>query len=146
MEADGIDIGVRGNKRDYHLNEKVMYQFLISKIAQASLTIVAFVTYIYAEIQETIPGTVGALEEAARYGFAVLVLFIVLTLLYQDWNKERDYSRTEIKKLNTLIGEMVKLNREALTRSTRAIEQQNYMNERMINFMLRHKKDQNSKN
>ena len=94
-----------------------------------------FFVYVIAEFQQNYSGSISPFEEAAKYGFAVLVLFIVLVLLYKDWRNEKDYSKEEIKQLNGVIHEMADQNRKALERSTQAMIKQSDSNEAIINLI-----------
>jgi hypothetical protein len=122
-------------------NGKRMYELLANKIFQGVLIIVSFITYISTNIAQSMSGGVDPFAEAAKYGFAVLVLFIVLFLLYKDWKHEKEYSREEIKSLNTVILDMSVENRKAVERATHAMERNSDTNEAILDLIRDMKKD-----
>lgn len=135
MESGVFEWNYHRDKKITEKKDSVMQTLLVSKILQGFLFIIAFITYIIADIQEKMPESISMFEEAAKYGFAVLVLFIVLALLYKDWQKEKKYSKDEIQKLNSLIVQMVETNRTALERSAQAMENQNEATKRMTELI-----------
>lgn len=96
-----------------------MSELLISKVAQAVLFFLGWGAFVVA--QAPYIDSVSLFEEAAKYGFAVLFLLIVLFLIYKDYKAEKTYSREETQRLNKLIAQMVDDNRKAVDNSTHAI-------------------------
>jgi hypothetical protein len=118
-----------------------MYDLLANKVLQAVLIFISFITYISTNIAQSVTtGAVDPFAEAAKYGFAVLVLFIVLFLLYKDWKHEKEYSREEIKSLNTVILDMSVENRKAVERATHAMERNSDTNEAILDLIRDMKK------
>ena len=113
------------------------------KIFQMVLVFIGFLTFIIAQIEESYSMGISPFEEAAKYGFAVLVLFIVLYFMYKDYQHEKEYSKDEIKSLNMIITKMADQNREALDRSSQSIEQQNKINEKILYVVEQMQRDIN---
>lgn len=98
---------------------------ILSKIAQAGLFVISYILFWWAQVTENY---VGPFSEAAKYGFAVLFMLIVLYLLYKDYRHEKNYNR----ELNQLIQKMVDDNRAALDQSSEALEKQSKSNDRLV--------------
>lgn len=109
-----------------------MTEIIAHKIFQMALVFIGFVAFIVAQIEENYSVGISPFEEAAKYGFAVLVLFIVLYFMYKDYQHEKEYSKEEIKNLNNIIIKMAETNRQAIDRSSQSMEQQNKINEKIL--------------
>lgn len=105
-----------------------MTDFVIAKVMQVSLLITASITWVSATLS---PASIDPFAQAAKYGFAVLFLFIVLFMLYKEYKIEKNSGRD----MSKLIIEMVNSNRKALESATEAIKQQNKLQEKFFEHL-----------
>lgn len=96
-----------------------MLDLFIIKSIQSILLFTSFLAWLSASANQVYS---DPFTEAAKYGFAVLLLFIVVFMLWKEYQTEKTSGRHEIKELNEKITEMVDSNREALSSATAAIE------------------------
>ena len=122
-------------------HEKPMFDVIANKLVMAVLTVISFIFYISANLLQSTSISVDPIQEAAKYGFAVLVLFIVLFLLYKEYRYEREGSKKEIKQLNQTILQISKENLKALERSSRAMERNSDTNQAIIDLIRGIKRD-----
>lgn len=129
-----------------------MNEILVSKVIQAGLVVVAFFMHLWAQIPTPSPGSADPFAEAAKYGFAVLVLTIVLYMLFREYRQEKEEKNTaamgyqaEIQRLNKIITEMVDRNREALMNSSQAINNLAQVNQKVTDTLSELNSNDNSK-